>query len=506
MNRSGVAASRRRPGCDLEHNHVPQVIDLRSRVLGLRPTYSPRMPALHELSASAQAQGIASRSFSAVELLEAHLARIERLNPALNAIVTFDLETARAVARAADEALARRALIGPLHGVPFTLKDCHSTSGLRTTVGFPPLSNHVPTEDGTVARRMKAAGGILIGKTNVPPLLGGPYTDNPIFGRTNNPWNLSRTPGGSSGGAAAAVAAGLVPIDIGSDALGSVRLPSHFCGLFGLKPSERRVSLHGHLCFGDVPGNPRVWRSICTVGPLARSLEDLELAFDILSGADGFDTELPPLPARRVPTPELRSLRVAFAPTLPGVPVARELRETVEALAGTLSGLGARVEEKLPALDYDDVFQSAWQLIQLVGGSPDAMEEEPTPPRIVEFTRLFDRRDHLIRTFDRFMEDWDVLLLPASISTAFRHAAPRAPIEVDGARVDYRHSAHHCLLFNLSGQPGVVLPSALSSDGLPIGVQLVGRRWEDERLLAAARAISEVTGPFRPPPETPPLS
>lgn len=438
---------------------------------------------------------------SATDAVDAHLARIERRNPAINAIVTLDAERARIEARAADRRRADGEPLGPLHGVPVALKDCHETAGMRTTVGHAPLRDHVPTLDGTVAARLRAAGAIVLGKTNVPPLLVGPYSDNPIFGRTLNPWNHAHTPGGSSGGSAAAVSDRLVPLDIGSDAVGSVRLPAHFCGLFGFKPSERRVSLAGHLCFGDLPGAPRGWRSICTPGPIARSVEDLELSFALLAGPDGRDTELPPLPYQRVATPALASLRIAFARTLPSVPVSREVGDAVEALAGELAGLGAVVEERTPTFDYEAACATVWALVAAIGTATEALPSEPTPPRVVAYMRLLDQRDALMRAWDEFMQTCDVLLCPPCISTAFAHGQGRAPFVIDGASVPHRHYAHHCALFNASGQPAVVMPYRISATGLPIGVQLVGRRWHDERLLAIARALEPITGPCPRPPE-----
>ena len=201
----------------------------------------------HEIAAA-----IRQREVSASEVVAAHLAHIRTRNPALNALVTLEEEAASRRARLADEALTRGEVWGPLHGVPLTLKDCLAVAGMRTTAGFPPLADYVPSEDATVTARLRAAGAIILGKTNVPVLASDAQTTNPLFGRTNNPWNISRTPGGSSGGAAAAVAAGLVPLEIGSDLGGSIRIPSHFCGVFGLKPTEHRVSIAGHI--PDLPG------------------------------------------------------------------------------------------------------------------------------------------------------------------------------------------------------------------------------------------------------------
>src|SRR5256712_10993731 len=229
------------------------------------------------------AAAIRAGGVSATEVLEAHLAQIATHNPVLNAVVTMDAEQAHKRAREADKALARGEVWGPLHGVPFTLKDAHATAGMRTTTGFPPLANYVPQEDSTVTARLKAAGGILIGKTNVPVMLADYQSNNPIFGRTKNPWNIERTPGGSSGGAAAALASGMTPFEIGTDLAGSIRIPTHFCGLFGLKPTEQRVPLTGLI-----PGlpTPRSVRIMSCIGPMARTVEDLALLYAIIAGPD----------------------------------------------------------------------------------------------------------------------------------------------------------------------------------------------------------------------------
>src|SRR6266702_2042955 len=217
-----------------------------------------------QLAAAIRAGGV-----SATEVLEAHLAQIATRNPALNAIVTMDAERAHERAREADAALARGEVWGPLHGVPFTLKDAHATAGMRTTTGFPPLADYVPKVDSTVTARLKAAGGILLGKTNVHMMLADPAQSmNPIFGRTSNPWNVGRTPGGSSGGAAAALAAGMTPFDIGTDLSASIRIPAHFCGVYGLKPTEQRVPLTGLI--PGLPG-PRPIRIMSCLGPMART-------------------------------------------------------------------------------------------------------------------------------------------------------------------------------------------------------------------------------------------
>jgi amidase len=411
--------------------------------------------------------------------------------------VTLDAERARARAAEADQAAARGEWWGPLHGVPFTLKDAHATAGVRTTSGFPPLAGHVPPADGTVAARLKAAGGILMGKTNVPVLLGDPgQTNNPIFGRTNNPWNLERTPGGSSGGAAAAVAAGLTPFDIGTDLSGSVRIPAHFCGVFGLKPTEHRVSLAGLL--PGLPPPPSV-RIMTCIGPLARTVDDLALLYALLAGPDGQDTDVPPLPVEAGPELALKSLRVAVAPTFPGLPAAGEMRQAITALGQQLGGLGAVVDEAaLPARDVGQDLASAGELISMMLG---AFQPQPgqAPATLAQYLQALGRRDESILAWEKFFDDWDVLLCPPAMTSAFPHCETGAPLRVDGqAQVSWMINGH-TTLFNYTGQPAVVLPRGLDREGLPMGVQLVGRRWGEARLLAAARAVSEVSGPFRRP-------
>jgi amidase len=432
---------------------------------------------------------------SASEVLEAHLAQIERHNPALNAVVTLDAERAHEQARLADAALARGDACGPLHGVPFTLKDAHATAGMRTTTGFPPFADHVPDEDSPVVARLKAAGGILIGKTNVPTMLADFQTSNPIFGRTNNPWDLSRTPGGSSGGAAAALAAGMTPFEIGTDLSGSIRIPAQFCGLFGLKPTEHRVSL-----VGLIPGLPpiRSVRVMSCVGPLARSAEDLALIYRIIAGPDGHDTDLAPVPVEQPLTRAIAGLRVAIAPTFPGIPAASDIRNTISELGRLLARAGADVEQAaVPELDYTQELASAGQLIQMMTG---AFDEEGPPATLAQYFAALHRRDQSIHAWEQFFQSWDFLVCPASMTTAFAHCEPGSSLLVDGQEQSYWMVSAHSTLFNYTGHPAAVLPFALDREGLPIGVQVVARHWDEARLLAVAEAISEIAGGFQRPP------
>jgi amidase len=443
---------------------------------------------------------IRERRISCTEALEAHLAQIARYNPRLNAVVTLDEERTRRRAREADEATARGEIWGPLHGVPMTLKDGHSTAGMRTTSGYAPLADYVPEEDGTVSARLKAAGAIIVGKTNVSVLLGNIQSDNPIFGRTNNPWNVERTSGGSSGGAAAALATGMTPLEIGSDLAGSIRIPSHFCGVYGLKTTEHRVSMHGHI--PDLPGEPRSHRHMWSIGPMARNVADLALAYRIISGPDGHDPDVPPVPIARRGVPAIRpytSLRIAWAPTFPGVPAMGAIRNALHDLASELDRLGARVEEQLPDINFGELAKTRVVLSRAVRLAFRPEEDEPPVSLTDYFTALYKRGGY-IATLERFFTGWDALLCPVAMTTAFTHRPTDTPIEVDGEEANYWRIIGHCAPFNFTGHPSVVIPVGSDAEGLPIGMQIVGKRWGEDRLLEVAELIAEVAGPFRKPP------
>jgi amidase len=472
----------------------------------------------HELAAT-----IHARRVSAVEVLDAHLAQIALANPALNAIVTLDEEGARKRAREADAALARGEVWGPLHGVPVTIKDSFATAGLRTTSGYPPLTDYIPVEDATVVARLKAAGAIVLGKTNLPLLVHGFQSDNPVFGRTNNPWDLTRTPGGSTGGGAAALAAGLSPLEIGSDYGGSVRIPAHYCGLFSIKPTERRVPLTGHI--PELPGKPRSVRHVATPGPLARSLEDLVIALQVIAGPDPAQPEIPPVPLTPVPQPSLTSLRVAWSDDFGGLPITRDTRAALHGLALRLEERGCTVERRMPnGFDFPGIWETYGELRQCEIGSAmsaeleaecaanfgvSATSEDPEMrgmgrrlnATLKQYTETLTKRDAAIATLERFFETRDVFVCPVTVGPAFPHCPPGTPIAVDEQRVTYRiGGTGYTSAFNLTGNPSVVIPLARSQEGLPIGVQLVGPRWSEMKLLAIAELFVELTGPFQRPP------
>ena len=449
------------------------------------------------------AAAIRARHLSCAEALAAHLAQIDRHNAALNAVVGVDAERARRRALEADEALGRGELWGPLHGVPFTLKDTHATAGLATTVGSPSLARHVPLEDSPVVRRLKQAGAVLMGKTNVAEMLADFQCANPLFGRTANPWNGARTSGGSSGGAAAALAAGMTPFEIGTDLAGSIRLPASFCGVYGLKPTEHRVSLEGVV--PNPHALPRGVRIMSCVGPMARTVDDLALVLSIVAGPDGRDTDVPPVPLAPlapVSTLGFRTLRIAYATTFGSLPVASEIRGAIEELAAALAGAGAIVEPALPqGLDLDDQLARTGALIgMLVSAFQPRGRHDAPPPSFEQYLEALAQRDRAIIAWEQFFERWDALLCPASMVTAFAHCEPGTPLRVDDWDAPYHAVSGHAALFNYTGHPAVALPHRQGNEGLPLGVQLVAKRWGDLRLLETARTVAALTAGFQRPP------
>ncbi|WP_216216548.1 amidase [Amycolatopsis aidingensis] len=445
---------------------------------------------------------------SSAAVVEAALARIRQYNGELGALVSLDEEGARSAAAAADEALAAGHRVGPLHGVPMTLKDGHDIAGLRTTAGTTVL-DRVPEEDGTVAARLRQAGAILLGHSNVPPWLADYETANPIFGRTANPWDPTRTPGGSSGGAAAALSAGLVPLEIGSDLAGSARLPASFCGIYGLKTTEHRVPLTGFLREPD--GIPRTVRIASCIGPLGRDLDDLRLALNLIAGPDGRDSDVPPVPLAASPERPLSDLRLAVAPTVPGAPIAPDVRERVERVARDAAKAGARVDHLLPELDWDaqqtlfaDLFTA------LIGAALDEIPVRDEQRTLRWYFRALERRDAYIARWETFFTGVDALLVPAAASTAFPHQQGRSGNGDDAMTVLGYPEHERVLAFaNLADLPALAVPAGTSElVGLPIGVQLIGPRWSEQRLIGIAGALerAEVLPGFQAPPMTGPVS
>lgn len=475
-----------------------------------------------ELTAS-----IREGKLTSIQVLEAFLGRIERHNGKINAVVTLDAEGAARAAADADREISTGIIRGPLHGLPVTVKDSFETAGMRTTSGVR-ARDHVPSRDSTVAARLKAAGAIILGKTNLPELLSGCHCCNPIFGRTNNPWDLSRTPGGSSGGSAAAVAAGMSAFDIGSDIKGSIRVPAHFCGVYGLKPTDFMVSSAGH-----VPGTPRgLLRYLISVGPLARSARDLRLALSVIAGEDGRLWEVPPAPCIGPDKEGPGEPRLILSEEFPGMPVDEEMMEVVHKAADRLSSRGFTVERGVPeGLDFQDAVRTnqeiemtamyarspPWHIPRAIwrlasGHFPDnsflAGSFAGAGSDLYRYSRALARRDACIGKVERFLSGYDAWLCPAAMVPALPHADLKGTMEVVMARADVNGrevpydlaTFGYTSPFNLTGSPVVCLPAGSTASGLPAGLQVVGKRWRDFRLLDTAELIAGALGPFRPPP------
>jgi amidase len=421
------------------------------------------------------------------------------VNPALNAVVALRADGARREATERDAEIARGAVRGALHGVPITVKDSFDTAGLVTTWGTPGRRDRVPAADATAVERLRGAGAIVLGKTNTPELTLGFESVNPVHGRTSNPYDPARTPGGSSGGAAAIVAAGGAPLDVGSDTGGSIRLPAHFCGIAGIRPTAGRASRAGHAIG---PGTATDW--LTTIGPLARRVEDLAPALALLSGPDGRDPFVAPVGLGDPAAVELRRLRVALffdnGLATPDDAVVAAVRDAARALAGA----GARVEEvRPPGVERTEpLFMQVFLLDggagveRLLAGAGTRVAESslaglaalPAPP-VDERLRIVAAWDALRAELLAWSRDFDLVVCPVNAHAALRHG------EVDA----HMRAFSHTMTWNLAGWPGAVVRAGTAPGGLPVGVQLVAPPWREDVALAAAAAIEKALGGWQPP-------
>ena len=467
------------------------------------------------LSAVQMAQQVRAGKICAAELVEAHLAKIERLNPALNAYVDLDAEGARQQAKAADLAVAEHKPLGALHGVPISIKSCLDVAGLRCEAGTRLRSGFVAAKDAPLVARLRGAGAIVLGVTNTPELLMAWETDNLLYGRTNSPWDLARTPGGSSGGEAAAIAAGMSAGGVGSDGGGSIRVPAHFSGICGLKPTPGRVPSTGHF-----PPSGGPFALIGVVGPMARTVADVKALFEVMQGPDDGDTCAAPVPLRWPSDEEARNLRVGYFEDDGRTPVTPETRAAVRTAAEALRRAGFQVEPFRPeGLEEARVL---WKKFFVAAGgmlirpmfsgrehdlSPilkQFLERSGTEP-VLTAESLLDAwigRDVLRASFLMQMRKYPILLCPVAAIPAFRHG--ERSWNIDGKTVDYLDAWSYTEWFNLLGNPAAVVPVSHSvareSEGLPIAVQIVGRPWEEEQVLAVAAAVERECGAWKIPP------
>ena len=442
-------------------------------------------------SATDMLKALLTKEVSSVELLDLHLTRIEEHNPKLNAIVVPDFANARKAAVSADQKRSAGEG-GALLGLPMTIKECFDVDGLPNTAGAEQWADNLSSSDSLIAARVKAAGAVIMGKTNLPTYARDSQSNNPIYGRTRNPWDLGRSPGGSSGGSAAALAAGLTPLEFGNDIAGSVRFPAAFCGVYGHKSSETALPRSGGFPGSELP-NPAAVMAVA--GPLARSAEDLELAFDVVAGPDIVEEVAWRLDMPSSRHQHLSEFRVAILPSIPWLPVDSEIMNAVENLAKELSKKGATVKEAQPPVldDMRQFYQTFCRILRAVTsmGTPEEVRmQEADEARTGlpfgeflaqgmlatanEYMMWLRQREVFRRSFVDFFDDWDVLLAPVNIVPAFPHTdapLPERRLDINGVMEPYGLQLVYSSMANLCGQPSTAFPVGLTRKGLPIGLQ-----------------------------------
>jgi amidase len=455
---------------------------------------------LHYEPAHRLAALIRKREVSAVEVVEAHLERIARVNPKLNAIVQVTDGPALEAARAADAGLARGELDGPLHGVPFTVKDNIPVAGVVMTNGTLGMKEFVPTEDATVVARLKAAGGIVLGKTNLPEIGMAGESDNLVYGRSNNPYDLERSPGGSSGGESAIIAAGGSPLGIGTDIGGSIRYPAHCCGIAGIKPTMGRIPWHAPYGYTD---------ELRQSGPMARTVADLALALPLMAGAHWRDPSAPPASLGDPDEVDVRKLRVAMHIENGVANPTMEVAAAVGQAAAALRDAGVSVSEERPGR-LPDTLDLFGRLLGASGGQQyrDALEAAGTRPEQIspmirdflehvagaemstaDFQRVILEWDVWRSDIWGFFEEFDAILCPVNSHPAVLH----------GAVGEHYSGLSYTAAYNLAGLPGAVVRAGTTGGGLPVGVQIVGRAWREDIALALAARIEDALGGWQAP-------
>lgn len=474
-------------------------------------------------SAKELASMIRRKKIGCLELLDLYLQRIERYNLQINAIVFMDVEKARIRAKKADQALAKKKIWGPLHGVPMTLKDSFDVVGMPTTWGVPQYRNHFPKKNAITVDRLLNAGVVLLGKTNVPLYLADWQTFNEIYGTTNNPWDLTRTPGGSSGGSAAALAAGLTGIDGGSDIGASIRNPAHYCGIYGHKPTYGIASTRGHALPGLVADS-----DISVIGPLARSADDLTVALNVMAGPDEIDGAGWHLRLPRTAKMRLRDFRIAVIYSDPEAEVDEDVQGRLRAVIDFLRKSRARVSETArPPIDSREAHRNYIQLLRAATSGrvsremfdKNLEEAKSLDPRDESYRAqairaqamahrdwlAFNEARHKMRlAWAEFFQDYDLLLCPVATTAAFRHNQQgerwERMIQVNGkpqpSTTQMFWAGYSCNFY----LPATVAPVGLTPDGLPVGIQIVGPQYGDHTCIAFARLLEREFQGFVPPP------
>lgn len=454
------------------------------------------------------AEHVRNKKLSPVVLVEAHLARIDELNPKINAFVHVDREGALRQAQAAEGTVARGEKLGALHGVPISIKSSIDVAGFRCEAGTKLRAGYCAKNDAPLVTRLRRAGAMIVGVTNTPELLMAWETDNLLYGRTNNPWDLSRTAGGSSGGEAAAIASGCSAGGVGSDGGGSIRVPAHFCGICGLKPTPGRIPATGHY-----PQSVGPFALLGVVGPMARTVGDLKLMFEAMQGPETGDPSAAPVPVRWPAREELKKIRIGYFEDDGRTAVTPETRTAVRQAAEALRSAGFDVEPFRPT-GPEEARRLWWKFFGVVGGmllGPMSKgREAELSPILREFNEwvaaeaphtaqsLLDtwiERDLLrMKVFEQ-MKEFQVLLCPVASIPAFRHG--ERSWEINGTRVEYLDAWSYCEWFNLLGMPAAVVPIAHSKEGLPIGVQIIAKPWEEELVLTVSEVLEKERGDWK---------
>ncbi len=472
-------------------------------------------------SATQILSAIQKGKLSSVEVLTAHLDHIAQINPQINAVVQLDADRAMARAKAADEALAKRESWGPLHGLPMTVKDAFEIEGVISTGGAPVWKDHIPKANAEAVQKLVEAGAIIFGKTNVPIFSGDWQAFNDIYGTTYNPWDVSKTPGGSSGGSAAAVAGGMSPVEIGSDIGGSIRIPAHFCGVYGHKPSHGIVPMNGHL--PPPPGATAGQDSLSVVGPLARTAEDLELIMNVLAGpvhsqSKGWKLELPPSRHK-----QLSDFRIGLWPDDPFCPVDIETVDLIQNTADQLAKAGAAVKEAQPdySLEFNnDIYQQLLgpviatgfpkKVIERMKAALETLDPKDRSPRANQIRNSLlphskwlsanEKRQKIRQKWAAYFKEFDVIICPTALYPAFDHDHQpdfhARRIEVNGQERYYTDLNVWAGLANCAQLPATNVPIGFSKDGLPISMQVMGPYLEDKTIIEFAKLITEITCGF----------
>jgi amidase len=462
------------------------------------------------LSATEIARRIRSREVSCLEVLESYIARAERYNPIVNAIVVKDFDRARARAKEADRAISRRDSPGPLHGVPMTIKEAFALAGTPTTFGLEQYRDNVANQNALAVDRLIAAGANIFGKTNVPPWLSDGQSANPLYGRTVNPWDTTRTPGGSSGGSAAALAAGITALEIGSDIASSIRNPAHFCGVFGHKPTYGICPARGHSIVADAQD-----ADINCIGPLARGADDLELVLSVIAGPDAVHGSAYTLALPESSRRELKDFRVAVVLDDDVFEVDREIQAQLQALADFLAREGVEVHHARPAIDTRELFRLNVTLVRAATASRQTDEEYAAALARAkttdlsrhdyatatlrgntlshrEWLQLNDERHRLRRRWHEFFQDFDVLICPPAPSAAFPHKTepfPERTLRVNGKELPYGDQTFWSAYCGIAYLPATVAPIGLTAERLPVGVQIIGPQYADLTCIHFARLL-----------------